>query len=96
MSQQSSLLAALAAGLILGLFVFAGLGWTLRRGLASSNPALWLGVSALVRLAVVLVIFYYMALAGLPKVGLCLLGLLLARSTVTRRLRSMAGGQPCA
>jgi len=88
MSHQGPLLAALAAGMILGLIVFAGLWWTLRRGLASACPALWFGLSALARLAVVLVTFYYMALAGLAQVGSCLLGLLVARFAVTRVLRT--------
>jgi F1F0 ATPase subunit 2 len=95
MSHQGPLLGALAAGMILGLFVFGGLWWTLRRGLASPHTALWFGLSALVRLAVVLATFYYMALAGLPQVGLCLLGLLVARFAVTRVLRSTAGSHSC-
>jgi len=92
---QGPLLAALAVGMILGLFAFGGLWWTLRRGLASPNPALWFGLSALVRLAVVLTTFYYMALAGLPQVGLGLLGLLVGRFAVTRLLRSTAGSRAC-
>jgi len=96
MSPQSSLLAALAAGMILGLFVFGGLWWTLRRGLTSANPALWFGVSALVRLGIVLTTFYHMSLAGLPQVGLCLIGLLAARFAVTRLLPSLARDPPCA
>ena len=94
MSHPGLLLAALITGLVLGLFVFAGLWWTLRRGLASPNPALWFGLSALVRLAVVLATFYYMALAGLTQVGLCLLGLLIARFAITRLLHPMAGSHP--
>ena len=57
MSHQAPLLSALLIGMLLGLFFFGGLWWTLRRGLASHNPALWLGAGALVRLAVVLTTF---------------------------------------
>ncbi len=96
MSHQSSLLAALATGMILGLAVFAGLWWTLRRGVASAKPGLWFGVSALIRMGVVLATFYYMALAGLPQVGLCLVGLLVARFAITRLLhRPAARSLPC-
>lgn len=96
MSHQAPLITALIIGMLLGLFVFAGLWWTLRRGLVSSNPALWLGVGALVRLGVVLTTFYYMALAGIASVGVCLLGLLIARFAVTRLVRLPPRGQPCA
>jgi len=47
-----------------------------------------------VRLAVVLATFYYMALAGLTQVGLCLLGLLIARFAITRLLHPTAGSHP--
>ncbi|HEY6927136.1 MAG TPA: ATP synthase subunit I [Steroidobacteraceae bacterium] len=94
MNHHGMLVSALAIGMLLGLFVFAGLWWTLRRGLASTNPAIWLGAGALVRLVVVLATFYYMALMGLPSVGLCLLGLLIARSAVTRMVRLPATQQP--
>ena len=95
MSHPGPLLAALITGLVLGLFVFAGLWWTLRHGLASPHPALWFGLSSLVRLAVVLTTFYYVALVGLPQVVLCLLGVLVARLAVTRVLRSTTVSQPC-
>jgi len=96
MSIHVQLIAALAAGMLLGVLVFGGLWWTLRRGLTSPNPALWFGASALVRLGVVLASFYYMALAGLPSVGMGLLGLLIVRFAATRSLRSVSKGRPCA
>ncbi len=95
MSHQAPLILALVIGMLLGLFVFAGLWLTLRRGLASRNPALWLGAGALVRLAAVLTTFYYMALTGLESVGSCLLGLLIARFAVTRLVRWPPRGRPC-
>jgi F1F0 ATPase subunit 2 len=95
MSHQGPLLIALTTGMLLGVFVFAGLWWTVRRGLDSPNPALWFGVSALARLAVVFAIFHYMALAGLANIGLCLLGLLVGRVAVTRFIRSLSKDQPC-
>lgn len=95
MSHQAPLISALVTGMLLGLFVFAGLWWTLRRGLASRNPALWLGGGALVRLVVVLTTFYYMAVVGLTSVVVCLLGLVIARFAVTRLVRLPRGDQPC-
>lgn len=95
MINPASLTAALGSGLLVGVFVFAGLWWTLRRGLASPNPGVWFGVSALLRLAVVLSTFYYMALNGLASVAACLLGLLAARFTVTRIIRSVYRERSC-
>ena len=89
------LAAASGSGLLLGVFVFGGLWWTLRRGLASANPALWFGVGALLRLGVVLLTFYYMALTGLVSVVACLLGLLAARFTVIRVIRSLYQERSC-
>jgi F1F0 ATPase subunit 2 len=86
---------ALASGVLLGVFIFGGLWWTVRYGLASPNPGLWFGLSGLLRLALVFVTFYYMALAGLSSVALCLLGLLVARLAITRFIRSPHQGYPC-
>jgi F1F0 ATPase subunit 2 len=81
--------------MLLGTFFFGGLWWTVRRGLTSAHPALWFGVSALVRLAVVFASFYYMALTGLPSVVACLLGLLIARFAVTRAAHTLDTGRLC-
>ena len=95
MIKPGLLAAALGTGLLLGVFVFGGLWWTLRRGLASPNPALWLGCSALLRLAVVLSIFYCIAQTGIANVVACLLGLLAARFSVTRLIRSLYRERSC-
>jgi F1F0 ATPase subunit 2 len=83
--------AALAAGVLLGLFFFGGLWWTILRGLTSANPALWFGLSALLRLAVVSTGFFYIARSGLASMLLGLLGLVIARIVVTLRTRFIAG-----
>ena len=41
MSEFLSLAPALAAGLLLGVFFFGGLWWTVIRGVSSPRPALW-------------------------------------------------------
>jgi F1F0 ATPase subunit 2 len=75
---------ALAAGTILGALFFGGLWWTARRGLTAANPALWFGLSALVRMAIIVSTLYYVASSGWPSVLACLCGLLIARVAVTR------------
>jgi F1F0 ATPase subunit 2 len=79
---------ALAAGIVLGALFFGGLWWTVRRGLTAANPALWFGLSGLLRMALTVSGFYYVARAGWPSVLACLCGLLIARVAVTRLTRS--------
>ena len=76
------LLVALAAGLVLGTGFFGGLWWTVHRGLTAAMPALWFGLSALGRMAVVLYGLYCFARLGLPDLIACLCGLLVARVAV--------------
>ena len=78
---------ALGAGMLLGTVFFAGLWWTVQRGLNSANPALWFGASMLARTALVLGGFYLAGGADWKRLLLCLLGFLAARAIVTRRIR---------
>jgi F1F0 ATPase subunit 2 len=78
---------ALAAGIALGALFFGGLWWTVRRGLTAANPALWFGVSGLVRMALTVSGLYYVSRAGWPSLLACLCGLLIARIAVTRLTR---------
>jgi F1F0 ATPase subunit 2 len=78
---------ALAAGMVLGALFFGGLWWTVRRGLTATNPALWFGLSALVRVAITVTGLYYIARSGWPSLLACLCGLLIARVAVMRLTR---------
>jgi F1F0 ATPase subunit 2 len=91
-------LGALLAGGALGTIFFAGLWWTVRRGAASATPARWFVGSLVVRSAAVLAGFYAVG-AGQPvRMGLCLLGFLLARAAVVRATRPTPAAMepPCA
>ena len=87
MSDIGLLIGALAAGMVLGTLFFGGLWWTVNRGLNATVPAIWFGLSALLRMAITLLGFYYIARLGWPSViaGLC--GLLAARGAVLRLTR---------
>ncbi|HUG24505.1 ATP synthase subunit I [Piscinibacter sp.] len=90
--------AALLAGGLLGGVFFGGLWWTVRRGALSPTPARWFLGSFALRTAIVLAGFYAVG-AGQPlRLGLCLLGFLLARAIVLRATRPAAAvrGPPCA
>ena len=87
MSDIGLVIGALAAGIFLGALFFGGLWWTVRRGLTAANPALWFGLSGLLRMALTVSGLYYVARAGWPSVLACLCGLLIARVAVTRLTR---------
>lgn len=91
-------LAALLAGGLLGGVFFGGLWWTVQRAAASAAPARWFLGSLVVRMVFVLAGFYAVG-AGQPlRLGLCLLGFVLARAIVLRFTRPHAAtmGPPCA
>jgi len=78
---------ALLAGAVLGAVFFGGLWWTVQQGAASAVPARWFLGSLVLRTAFVLAGFHVVG-AGQPgRLGLCLLGFLLARAVVLRCTR---------
>ena len=89
MSDIGLVIEAFAIGLFLGALFFGGLWWTVRRGLTAASPALWFGVSALARMAMILSGLYYVARTGWPSLIACLCGLLTARVAVARLTRSL-------
>ncbi len=87
MSGIGELIGALMAGLLLGALFFGGLWWTVRQGLLSRTPALWFGLSAVVRTGVLFTGLYFIARGSLVSLLVCVLGLLIARAAVTRLTR---------
>jgi F1F0 ATPase subunit 2 len=88
MNEPLTLVLAGMAGCLLGTLFFGGLWWTVRKGVASQRPALWFGVSLLVRTVSVLAGFYFVAGGHWARLAACLLGFVAARFIVTLRLRS--------
>ena len=87
MSDIGLILAPLAAGVVLGAVFFGGLWWTVTRALNASVPAVWFGLSALLRMAIAVCGLCYFARLGLPSLIACLCGLLVARGTIKRLTR---------
>jgi F1F0 ATPase subunit 2 len=83
MSDLLPVLLALALGLILGGVFFGGLWWTVARGVASRQAALWFFVSMLLRTGVALLGFYLVARGSWQRLVVCLLGFVVARCIVT-------------
>jgi len=93
MNNVSPLLIAALFGATLGAFFFAGLWWTVQKGLTSNHPALWFLGSTLLRTALVLTGFFFISAGDWKKLLVCLLGFFIARIVVTRLTRtSMKGG----
>lgn len=80
------LLGAAAGGVLLGLFYYLGLWFTLKRLSASPRPALLVLISFLFRLAVTLVGLYWITGGEGLRLIVALLGLLLARFITVPRL----------
>jgi len=82
MSDAVNWAAAMLAGAALGVIFFGGLWWTVQRGAISPSPARWFLGSFVLRTAIVLIGFYFIGAGQLVRLGLCLIGFLLARAIV--------------
>ena len=89
MSDIPVLALAFLAGALLGAFFFGGLWWTVRKGVSSESPALWFLGSILFRTGVVLAGIYFVAQAHWSRLVACLLGFMIARVVVVRRLKRL-------
>ncbi|MGB3345163.1 MAG: ATP synthase subunit I [Aequorivita sp.] len=78
------LLPAVFAGIVLGIIFFGGLWLTVRKGLDSKNATLIFMGSLIIRMAIVLVGFYYIGGDNWQKLLACLGGFLIARIVITR------------
>jgi F1F0 ATPase subunit 2 len=79
---------ALMTGILLGAVFFGGLWWTIRKGVSSKQPALWFLGSVLLRTAIALAGFYFIARGHWERLLVCLLGFVVARLLVTRFIRA--------
>jgi F1F0 ATPase subunit 2 len=86
MSDILALGLALVAGALLGAFFFGGLWWTVQKGMVSERPELWFVGSLLLRTAMILAGFYVVAQGHWSRLAMCLLGFLIARVVVVKRL----------
>jgi F1F0 ATPase subunit 2 len=94
MSELPALALALATGVLLGSFFFGGLWWTVQKGVTSDRPALWFLGSLLCRTGVILAGFYFVSQGHWSRLAMCLLGFLIARLIVVKRLTHMPAEEP--
>ncbi|TFG82890.1 MAG: ATP synthase subunit I [Chromatiales bacterium] len=93
MNEPLSLVYAFAAGVLLGAMFYAGLWWTVRRGVSSRRAALWFLGSLLLRMGLALAGFYFVAGGHWQRLLLCLLGFVLARLAVMWLTRAQGAKQ---
>ena len=84
MTHSLALPLATLAGVLLGLFFFGGLWWTVRRAMASPRPALWVGGSLLLRVGCATGGFILVSAGDWQRMLACLLGFWFARWLVLR------------
>lgn len=83
MNEALALVLAWVTGQVLGAIFFAGLWWTVRKGIASERPALWLFGSLLLRTSVVVAGFVFVSRGHWERLLACLIGFVMARLIVT-------------
>jgi F1F0 ATPase subunit 2 len=93
MSDIPTLALSLLVGGLLGAFFFGGLWWTVQKGVASERPALWFLGSLLLRTSVILAGFYSVAQGHWSRLVACLLGFLIARVVLVKRLKRVPAGE---
>lgn len=84
MNEIILLVLAFGAGALLGIVFFGGLWFTVLNGVRSKNPALWFLGSMLLRTAIVLLGFYFVADGQLSRLFACLIGFIIARIIIMR------------
>ncbi len=70
---------AFVGGVVLGVFFFGGLYWTVRQFERARNPALLMIASLVVRMLILLIGFYYLMDGDYRNLLTALVGLLLVR-----------------
>jgi F1F0 ATPase subunit 2 len=84
-------LLAFFAGVGIGLFYFGGLWWTVSRLPRAQRPGLWTMGSFLVRTFLSLFGFYLVMDRRWERLLISLLGFLIARALLVRRIRPLSG-----
>jgi len=94
MAETLAFLLTATGGLLLGVFFYGGLWWTVRKGLGSPCPALWFLASYLLRTGIVLAGFYALSSGRWQRLLVCLLGFLAARFFVMRLCKTAGPDNP--
>lgn len=78
-------------GILLGAFYFCGLWWTIRRISSAGRPLSWYFGSLLIRMAVVVAVFFAVLVNyDWPPLVACLAGFVAVRMVLVRRIGDVA------
>jgi F1F0 ATPase subunit 2 len=91
MNEALTLVPAWLAGVVLGAIFYGALWWTVRKGVSSTQPALWFFGSLMLRTCVTLAGFYFVSGGHWERLLSCLLGFVIASLVVTRFTRPRGG-----
>lgn len=85
-------------GVVLGLFFYGGLWWTVQEclkinGQHGKNPALWFLGSQLLRTTIVIAGFYFCSSQDFKRLLICFVGFLAGRILLTRMTRESKSKQ---
>ena len=83
MSESLRVVIAIAMGVLLGIFFYGGLWWTIQKGVSSKQPALLFTGSLVARTLVALAGFYFVSRGDWHRLLGCLVGFVFARIFVT-------------
>ena len=86
-AQVSQLLFAFAAGMVIGVFFFGALWFTVRRLPTTRSPAVLAFGSLFLRTGVTLLLFYLVMSGEWERLLACMLGFLAMRKIMTRRFQ---------
>lgn len=89
-----SLAKAFASGLVLGAVYCAMLWFSVQRVYTARNPMLWLGATAVPRIAVPLASFYWIMDNRWERLLACLAGFVVARLAVQYWVKSAGAARP--
>ncbi len=89
MNEWIALLGPLLGGVFLGLLFFGGLWLTIKYAVKARNAGPWFVLSMLLRTALVLAGFYLIAQGEFAAFLACLLGFILSRMMVIKKIRSL-------
>jgi F1F0 ATPase subunit 2 len=84
MSETAYLILAGVQGTLLGAVFFGGLWWTVRRAVASNQPAVWFLASLAVRTLIAAVGFWFVARGDWRRLVACLVGFVVSRMVIIR------------
>jgi F1F0 ATPase subunit 2 len=82
MTTANNIILPLIAGIALGCLFFGGLWLTVKKAVGSKYAPLWVLTSSLLRTAIVLTGFYFMADGSWQRLLVCVLGFIAARFIV--------------